>query len=44
MSDESEYKAGVRDCANGTPHQPGRSEWYDMGYSAQYALEQVASA
>ena len=40
---EQEYEQGVRDCANGVEHKAGKSEWYDLGYSSQYALEQVSA-
>ena len=40
MSSENEYQQGVRDCAKGIAHKTGKSKWYDMGYAAQYELEQ----
>ena len=35
---------GQRDCRDGKPHQPGKPEAYDSGYSFQYQLEQNQGA
>ncbi len=32
---------GQSDCKDGIPHQSGKSENYDRGYSAQYQLDQM---
>jgi len=42
--DTEERLAGQRDCKEGNPHQPGRSEDYNLGYAEQYELEQLMNA
>lgn len=39
-----DFLAGQRDCLDGIPHQPGRSESYDRGYADQYEREQIEGA
>ena len=39
----TDYADGIRDCAMGKPHEPGKSDRYNTGYSDQYDLEQVIS-
>ena len=40
MTDD--YFDGLLDCWNDIPHERGKSEEYDKGYSDQYAKEQKA--
>ena len=35
-----DFVQGQRDCRDGKPHQEGKPEAYDSGYSFQYQLEQ----
>lgn len=35
-----EYNKGREDCFNGVPHEVGKGDRYDEGYSEQYAFEQ----
>ena len=35
-----EFLDGETDCRNGVPHQTGKSDSYDDGYSYQYWCEQ----
>ena len=37
----NDFLDGQQDCANGEPHQAGRSDAYDRGYAAQYEAEQI---
>ncbi len=39
-----EFIKGQADCRDGVPHESGKSESYDAGYSTQYELEQIRSA
>ena len=41
MSEVSDFIKGQQDCADGKPHQAGKSDAYNRGYAAQYALEQI---
>jgi len=36
-----DYLQGMRDCKDGIPHQPGKSQDYNDGYSCQYSSEAV---
>lgn len=36
-----EFMRGQRDCAEGIPHQAGRSESYDRGYASQYEWNEL---
>lgn len=38
------FLKGQEDCRDGKPHQSGKGESYDRGYSAQYEWEQVQEA
>ena len=42
--DLDEFLKGQRDCADGVPHEAGKSVSYDAGYSAQYEDEQIMGA
>lgn len=35
-----DFLRGQIDCAKGVPHQAGKSEHYDRGYSAEYHFQQ----
>lgn len=37
----ADFIKGQSDCKNGVPHQSGKGEDYDRGYSTQYQLEQL---
>ena len=39
-----EFVEGQRDCKQGKPHETGKSESYDAGYSCQYELGEIRSA
>ncbi len=38
---QNDFLQGQRDCRDGVTHKPGKSEYYDRGYAAQYEWEQV---
>lgn len=40
----SDFLAGQRDCRDGVPHQVGRSESYNRGYSEEYAHQENVTA
>lgn len=42
--DIGDFIQGQRDCHDGVPHEAGKSESYDAGYSTQYEIEQIRSA
>lgn len=41
--DIHDFVRGQKDCRNGVPHQSGKSESYDRGYSFEYEFEQIFS-
>lgn len=41
MSYADDFLQGQRDCIKGIPHESGKSEAYNDGYSAQYTYDQV---
>ena len=40
MTDTTDFLKGQEDCFNGIPHESGKPESYDRGYSYQYQIEQ----
>ncbi len=36
-----EFLSGQNDCQKGVEHKPNQSEEYDLGYAAQYEIEQI---
>lgn len=36
-----EFIQGMQDCREGKPHEAGKGDSYDRGYSAQYSFEQL---
>lgn len=40
----TDFLQGGRDCAEGVPHEAGKSEAYDRGYRAEYEHEQNMEA
>ena len=36
-----DFFAGQKDCQQGNPHNPNKSESYDRGYSAEYELAAI---
>lgn len=38
------YIRGQDDCSNGVIHEGGKGYYYDLGYSDQYATEQMLGA
>ena len=39
-----EFLKGQKDCQEGKPAQPYKSDWYKRGYAAQYQHEQNMEA
>jgi len=42
--DTEMFLQGQIDCRDGKPHQSGKGESYDRGYSTQYEMEQIQEA
>lgn len=40
VMDKKLFEQGKRDCEEGIPHESGKGDSYDYGYSWQYAKEQ----
>ena len=40
----NDFLQGEKDCQEGIPHEDGKSEAYDSGYSSRYQHEQNMSA